>query len=72
VPTDPRVLLGRKIRKLRLAQTLSQEQLAERSGLHRNYIGGVERGERNLALLNIVRVAKALGVRASNLLDQID
>lgn len=72
MPTDPRVLLGRKIRKLRLAQTLSQEQLAERSGLHRNYIGGVERGERNLALLNIVRVAKALGVRASNLLDQID
>lgn len=72
MPTDPRVLLGRKIRKLRLAQRLSQEQLAERSGLHRNYIGGVERGERNLALLNILRVAKALGVRASNLLDQID
>ena len=63
---------GEYILKLRRAKNLSQEQLAELAGLHRNYIGGIERGERNVALINIVRLAKALGVSPSELLKGID
>jgi transcriptional regulator with XRE-family HTH domain len=63
---------GDRVRMLRKSQNLSQEQLAERSGLHRNYIGGIERGERNVALLNILRLAKALGVTPSELMKEME
>jgi transcriptional regulator with XRE-family HTH domain len=63
---------GETIRTLRKAKGLSQEQLAELAGLHRNYIGGVERGERNVALLNIIRIAQALGISPSELLQGLD
>ena len=63
---------GTQVRKLREDRGLSQEKLAELSGLHRTYIGGIERGERNVALLNILRLAKALRVQASDLLKGIE
>jgi DNA-binding XRE family transcriptional regulator len=62
---------GDRVRTLRKERGLSQEQLAERTGLHRTYIGGIERGERNVSLINIVRLAKALEVSPSDLLQGI-
>lgn len=48
------------MRELRTAQRLSQEVLAQKAGLHRTYIGGIERGERNISLENIQKIAQAL------------
>ena len=61
-------LVGQRVRALRTRRGWSQEVLGFQSGLHRNYIGGIERGERNLALINIAKLAKALGVRPRDLL----
>lgn len=68
---DPRRLFGCKIRELREQAKLSQEALAAVCGLHRNYVGGIERGERNVGLLNIVALAHGLGVDPSDLLEGI-
>lgn len=59
------------IRALREERGYSQEELAERASLHRNYVGGVERGERNVALENIVKLAGALSVRTKDLFDSL-
>lgn len=61
------ILFGNKIRELRMNQKLSQSTLAEKSGLHPNYIGMVERGERNPSLININKLAQALNVSLSEL-----
>jgi transcriptional regulator with XRE-family HTH domain len=71
VPNDPRVQLGKALRKERLQLGLSQEGLAEKADLHWTYIGGIERGERNVSLLNIVKLAHALGTTPSRLLKDI-
>ena len=69
---DPRARFGQAVRKYRLAAGLSQERLAELAGIHRNYAGAVERGERNVALINMVRIARALGVALGNLVEGVD
>jgi len=70
-PPDPRTLFGNRLRELRLRSGLSQEKLAELADLHRNYVGGVERGERNVSLLNIVKLARGLKVRPTKLFEPI-
>ena len=60
--------VGFRIRRLREEKGWSQEKLGFRSSLHRNYIGGVERGERNVGIENIAKLAKARGVRPRDLL----
>lgn len=59
---------GNKLRKLRKAKGWSQEELANKCRLHRTYIGSIERNERNISLLNIERIAKALNVKIKDLL----
>ncbi|MEW6029391.1 MAG: helix-turn-helix transcriptional regulator [Chloroflexota bacterium] len=66
------VLFGKSVRRLREQKGLSQEALADLSHLHRTYIGGIERGERNVGLMNLLRLSKALKVLPSELLQDID
>lgn len=61
--------LGAVIRAERQAQGLSQEALADKANIDRSYMGGVERGEHNLAIMNLLKIAAALGMKASELLD---
>jgi len=65
---DIQVKLGERIKKIRKEQGFSQEQLATKSKLHRTYISDIERGDRNVSIKNIEKIAKALGVNISDLL----
>lgn len=71
VRRNPKLVFGRHIAALRRAQGMSQEALSFESGLARSYLGGVERGQRNISLVNICRLAVALRVRPSKLLDTL-
>lgn len=62
-----RIQVGKTIRGLRLARGWTQEELAERAGLHSTYVGGIERGRRNVGLDNIVKLARGLEVHPSAL-----
>jgi transcriptional regulator with XRE-family HTH domain len=62
-------LFGKHIREIRTAKGYSQEQLAGFADLDRTYISGIERGQRNVSLMNLVKLAKALDVPAHQLLD---
>lgn len=66
-----RQALARNLRDLRGERGLSQEELADRAGLHRTFVGAVERCERNISVDNIGKLADALGVPASVLLAQV-
>ena len=62
------VSFGRKVQMRRKELKLSQEQLAEEAGLHRTYIGMIERAEKNITLCNIEKIAKALNIQIQELL----
>jgi len=59
---------GERVREERLKQNLSQEELASRAGVHRTYIGMIERAEKNITLENIEKIAKALGMKPAELI----
>jgi len=70
--TDLLHRFGQRVRTLRKKAGLSQETFADRCGLDRTYVGGIERGERNIALRNIEVIARALGVSLSRLMQGLD
>jgi transcriptional regulator with XRE-family HTH domain len=61
-------LLGKRVHERRLARKWSQEEFAHVSGLHRTYVGQIERGEKNISFANLVKISGALGVTISELL----
>lgn len=63
---------GANMRRIRLEKQMTQEKVAEGAGLHPNYVGSVERGERNISICNIARIAAALGITMSELLAEAE
>ncbi len=63
---------GEALRKFRLVAGLSQEELAERADLHRTYVGDVERGERNVSLINMMKLAEASNVKLSRVIKEVE
>jgi transcriptional regulator with XRE-family HTH domain len=62
------MLFAANMRRVRLSKSMTQEKLAEYAELHKNYISSVERGERNISICNIEKIARALGVTMPELL----
>lgn len=70
--TKFRIRFGKRIRRLRKELGLSQEAFAAACGLDRTYVGGIERGERNVSLTNILKLASGLNITASELFRSVD
>lgn len=62
---------GEKVREERLKQGLSQEELATKAGVHRTYVGMIERAEKNITLQNMEKFAKALSIKLTSLISEI-
>jgi transcriptional regulator with XRE-family HTH domain len=71
MPVDIRVRFGRAIRRIREEQEINQEEAADRCGLHRTYYSGIERGVRNLSLINIEKVSKGLKTQLSEIFSRV-
>jgi transcriptional regulator with XRE-family HTH domain len=71
-PEPVLIAFGAAVRRLRRKHGWSQEDFADRVGVHRTYMGGIERGERNVALVNIAKVAEALGISLAVLMAEVD
>jgi transcriptional regulator with XRE-family HTH domain len=71
MPLDIRIRFGRAIRRIREEQGINQEEAAERCSLHRTYYSGVERGVRNISLVNIERIAKGLKTNLPGLFERV-
>jgi transcriptional regulator with XRE-family HTH domain len=71
MPVDIRIRFGRAIRRIREEQEINQEEAAERCGLHRTYYSGVERGVRNVSLVNLEKIAKGLKTNLPGLFDRV-
>lgn len=71
MPLDIRIRFGRAVRRIREEQGINQEEAAERCGLHRTYYSGIERGVRNVSLVNIERVAKGLKTKLPELFERV-
>jgi XRE family transcriptional regulator, regulator of sulfur utilization len=69
---DLSIKLGERIRIIRKEKELSQEELGEHSGLHTNYIGAVERGEKNLTIDSIIKISKGLNISLEELFRYLD
>jgi transcriptional regulator with XRE-family HTH domain len=71
MPVDIRIRFGRAVRRIREEQGINQEEAAERCGLHRTYYSGVERGVRNVSLVNIERIARGLRTGLTGLFERL-
>lgn len=65
-----KLAFGKRLKEVRQSVGISQEELAFKSGLHRTYISSVERGERNISLINIKKISDALGVKPRDLMPE--
>ena len=71
MPLDIRIRFGRAIRRIREEQGINQEEAAERCGMHRTYYSGIERGVRNVSLVNIEKVGKGLRTSLPRLFERV-
>jgi transcriptional regulator with XRE-family HTH domain len=69
--TNVQKQLGKQVREIRTAQGYSQESLADAAGLHRTYIGAIERGEQNVSIENVARIANSLDVKIAELFKKL-